>query len=111
MLGQNVNLSAKAIMGIAAFAQLAERRGDAEEARRYRAVAERFARAWLDGAKDGGSTRLAFDRPGSWSLKYNLVWDRLLGFGLFPPRSCGGSRRITAPGSGPTASRSTGAGR
>jgi hypothetical protein len=71
-------------MGIAAFAQLAERRGDAEEARRYRAVAQRFAGAWLDGAKDGGSTRLAFDRPGSWSLKYNLVWDRLLGFGLFP---------------------------
>lgn len=84
VLGQNVNLSAKAIMGIAAFAQLAERRGDAGDARRYRAVAERFARAWLDGAKDGASTRLAFDRPGSWSLKYNLVWDRLLGFGLFP---------------------------
>ena len=63
---------------------LLERRGDAEEARRYRAVAHRFAGAWLDGAKDGGSTRLAFDRPGSWSLKYNLVWDRLLGFGLFP---------------------------
>jgi hypothetical protein len=85
VLGQNVNLSAKAIMGIAAFAQLAEWRGDGEEAGRYRAVAERFARAWLDGAKDGGSTRLAFDQPGSWSLKYNLVWDRLLGFGLFPP--------------------------
>lgn len=88
VLGRNVNLSAKAIIGLGGYAMLAAMQGLAEEAARFRAVAERYARLWLDGARDGpgdgGGTRLAFDRPGTWSLKYNLVWDRLLGLGLFP---------------------------
>jgi hypothetical protein len=84
VLGQNVNLSAKAIMGVACFARLSSMLGKDDEARRYRAVAEDFAREWLRLAKEGQATRLAFDQPGTWSLKYNLVWDRLLGLDLFP---------------------------
>lgn len=83
-LGRNVNLSAKAIMGIACFAQLAAALGHHADAKRYRATAEAFARAWLERARDGEGTRLAFDQAGSWSLKYNLVWDRLLRLDLFP---------------------------
>lgn len=83
-LGHNVNLSAKAIMGIAAFAQLAGTLGHADDAARAHSTAKAFAASWLLDSRDGGSTRLAFNQPGSWSLKYNLVWDRLLGFGLFP---------------------------
>jgi hypothetical protein len=84
VLGHNVNLSGKATMGLAAAARLAGALGEAEAARRYGEAARAFAEHFLARGRDGDATRLAFDRPGSWSLKYNLVWDRLLGFDLFP---------------------------
>ena len=84
VLGDNVNLAAKATVGLACYARLAAALGEAETAARFRAVAERFAASLLARARDGAATRLAFDRPGSWSLKYNMVWDRLLGLDLWP---------------------------
>ena len=40
---------------------------------------------WQTKATDTtGQLKLAYDRPGTWSQKYNLVWDRLLGLHIFP---------------------------
>lgn len=84
MMGHSVNLSAKAVVAIGCYARLADMLGRSDTARRYRAIAEDFARRWQDMADDGDHYRLAFDRPGTWSQKYNLVWDKLLGLKLFP---------------------------
>jgi hypothetical protein len=84
VLGHNVNLSAKAAMGLAGYAMLAEMNGMRDVARKYRAIAADFAAQVFARARDGDGTRLAYDQPGTWSLKYNLVWDRMLGFGLVP---------------------------
>lgn len=83
-LAHNVNLSAKAILALRAYGMLCEKTGHAEDAKTYSALAADYAKRWVDMAKDGDHYKLAFDKPGTWSQKYNLVWDKLLGFGLFP---------------------------
>lgn len=83
-LAHNVNLSAKAICGLGSFAKLCEMRGDTAQAEEYFKLARGFAQRWIKAADDGDHFRLAFDRPGTWSQKYNLVWDRILGLDLFP---------------------------
>ena len=83
-LAHNVNLSAKAICGLAAFGKLCKWRGDLVQAKKYATLAKAFAVRWMKEAADGDHFRLAFDRPGTWSQKYNLVWDRILNLGLFP---------------------------
>ncbi|PWU19816.1 MAG: glutaminase [Verrucomicrobia bacterium] len=83
-LAHNVNLSAKAICALGSFGKLCEMRGDAAEAREYAELAHELAQRWVKEADDGDHFRLAFDKPGTWSQKYNLVWDRVLGLNLFP---------------------------
>lgn len=84
-LAHNTNLSIKAIVALGAFAQVAEKLGDTKAAKEFRAVAEGMAAKWPGMAKDGDHYKLAFDKPGTWSQKYNMVWDKLLGLNLFDP--------------------------
>jgi len=84
-MAHNVNLSAKAICAIGAYGRLCEMRGERDKAEKALATAREFAKRWMEAADDGDHYRLAFDRPGTWSQKYNLVWDRILGLNLFPP--------------------------
>ena len=80
----NANLSIKSILGLGGFGQLCQLLGKDDLAERYLGLARDWAAQWTDKAKDGDHFRLAFDQPGTWSQKYNLVWDRILGLGLFP---------------------------
>jgi len=83
-LAHNVNLSAKAILALGAYGQLCDRRGEKAEGQRYHGLAAGMAKRWVKEADDGDHFRLAFDRPGTWSQKYNLVWDKILGLDIFP---------------------------
>ncbi|HEX5220592.1 MAG TPA: DUF4965 domain-containing protein [Verrucomicrobiae bacterium] len=83
-MAHNVNLSVKAICGLGSYAKLCEMRGDKATAAEYFKIAREFAQRWVKEADDGEKYRLAFDRPGTWSQKYNLMWDRVLGLNLFP---------------------------
>ena len=84
-LAHNTNLSLKAILALGSYAALCDMTGRAAEGQRYRREAKEMAARWVRMADDGDHFRLTFDKPGTWSQKYNLVWDRLLGLDLFPP--------------------------
>ena len=80
-LAHNVNLSAKAIAGIACYANLLERLGRKAESEKWTKRARRMAAGWLKRAEGAKGTTLTFDGKG-WSMKYNLVWDRVMKLGL-----------------------------
>jgi hypothetical protein len=84
-LAHNSNLSIKAILALGSYAQMAGMLHKTDEAAKFRENAQQMAKQWAKMAADGDHTRLAFNLPGSWSQKYNLVWDRILGLNLFPP--------------------------
>jgi len=83
-LAHNTNLSIKAIMGLASYARLCEMQGLKKEAKLYNAEAINMMNKWIEAASDGDHFRLAFDKPGSWSQKYNMVWDDILSFNIIP---------------------------
>lgn len=83
-IAHSVNLSAKIINAIGAYAGMALNMGDTATFTSYYTLAKQWAAQWLQHADAGDHYLLAFDQPNTWSQKYNLVWDKLLGMQLFP---------------------------
>ena len=83
-LAHNCNLSLKAIMGLQGMSMIQNMLGNAEKSAFYRSEAEKMAANWKNTAlNEDGSTRLAFDQPDTYSMKYNMVWDKVWNSGLF----------------------------
>lgn len=84
-LAHNCNLSLKAIMGIAGLGIIYGMNGKRREERKHLKLAKDMAIDWADRASNGdGSYKLAFDKPDTFSMKYNIVWDKLFGTDLMP---------------------------
>lgn len=74
-LGKNCNLSLKAIVALACFGKLY---GD----KKYTDIAKKMAENWVNDTKGEAGSALTFDGVG-WSLKYNIIWDKIYSLGLF----------------------------
>ncbi len=101
-LAHNCNLSLKAIMVIESMSILCRMTGREKDAERYTELARSMAKSWMERAANGdGSYRLAFDCPGTFSMKYNIVWDKLFGTKIMPPEMFNTEimsyRRVTHP--------------
>lgn len=84
-LAHNCNLSIKAILGVGAYGLLLQDRGNEAEGEEWLEEARNMAKKWVETAGNGdGTYRLAFDQPNTFSMKYNAVWDQLLGMDIFP---------------------------
>ncbi|MBQ1253845.1 MAG: DUF4965 domain-containing protein [Alistipes sp.] len=83
---RNANLAVKAIVGVAAYADMADMAGKKDIAQKYGAIAKDMAAKWKEMAQEGDHYRLTFDTGrDTWSQKYNLVWDKMLGYDVFDP--------------------------
>ena len=82
-LAHNVNLSAKAVCGVAGYAGILTALGRAEEGAAYLKRARGMAESWLARADAGDHTRLVFGGDG-WSMKYNMAWVKLFHLDFLP---------------------------
>lgn len=83
-LAHNVNLAIKAIMGIAGYGKILKMLGRSTEADKMLKTAKEYAESLMQrAANSDGSYRLTFDKPDTFSLKYNAIWDLVWKTGLF----------------------------
>lgn len=80
-LAHNCNLSIKGILGIAAWGDILNKIG--EDGDKYIEISKEYAKKWKKNAFCGDRYALSFDNKESWSLKYNLVWDKILDLNIF----------------------------
>lgn len=77
---KNVNLAIKSVMGIACFGRICKALGKEDV---YGSTAEKLARELISLSDTDKYLSFAIGAENTWSLKYNMVWDVLFGFGFF----------------------------
>ena len=80
-LAQNINLAIKSVMGQASFSKILEMLS--EDGSFYMAEAKKNAEDIIARGTFEGRLALSFEKLDSWSMKYNMAWDKMLGFNLF----------------------------
>ena len=84
-LKNNLNLSVKAAVGIGAYARLCAAAGDGQTAATYADTAKKYADEISAFARKFAHAPLTWDSgEETFSLKYNMAFDKILGLGLFP---------------------------
>ena len=85
-IAHSVNLALKGIIGIGAMSRIAGLAGNIGDTEHYLNIARDYIAEWANKAQDPSGThlKLAYDRPETWSLKYNGYADALLGLDLVP---------------------------
>ena len=86
-LANNVNLAIKALVGIESFSVICEKIGEGELAKEYKVKAEKFAEEFKK-LVGNGIMPLAYGQEGTYSLKYNILFDKLFGFNLIGQDIC-----------------------
>ena len=86
-LANNANLAIKALAGLEAFSVVCKRLGKDALAQEYRKKAEKFAEDFKAIVGEG-IMPLAYGMEGSYSLKYNILFDKLFGFSLIGQDVC-----------------------
>jgi hypothetical protein len=85
-INHSANLALKGILGVGAMSILAQAAGNTADAQSYGTQAKTLIGQWATKAKDANAAHLLleYDQPGTWSLKYNAYYDRLLKLNLVP---------------------------
>lgn len=83
-LDKNLNLAIKATVGIACYSNIAKALGYNDESKRYRAIAEDFAQKITEFSNKFKWSPITWETDDStFSLKYNLAFDKILKLNLF----------------------------
>jgi hypothetical protein len=80
----NVNLAAKAIAGVAGFSKLCDILGKKDLSDKYMAKAKEMLNYWLKKADAGTHLSRIYGKNETWSLKYNILYAKLVGLDIFP---------------------------
>ncbi len=80
---RNSNLAVKSIMGIASYAEMCKMLGYEDEYQKHMDIAREYAHYWVDNARGEENFYMEFEKPGTWSLKYNMLWDKIWGWNIF----------------------------